>query len=189
MEGLLEEEVICFAQYFGVASRCQIYNQLLAQLWNWLLSKAPFWLSGYVVLVVVELCLNPWKTWVLWLIISVIMWKFISRPRLSLKSKSTCHYVTVWCIWFGVFKGRTNLREYWQWSAQGSSFLCVVTVAGPRFCFFAFKSHVFTLMPFYDFSVDDSWVNLQADSERNIQVTPCCFISREAQVGCMMQLR
>lgn len=129
MEGLLEEEVICFAQYFGVASRCQIYNQLLAQLWNWLLSKAPFWLSGYVVLVVVELCLNPWKTWVLWLIISVIMWKFISRLRLSLKSKSTCHYVTVWCIWFVVFKGRTNLREYWQWSAQGSSFLCVVTVA------------------------------------------------------------
>lgn len=64
----------------------------------------------------------------------------------------------------------------------------MVTVA-LVFVFFAFKSHVLTLMPLYDFSVDDSWVNLQADFERNIQVTPCCFISREAQVGCMMQLR
>lgn len=44
-------------------------------------------------------------------------------------------------------------------------------------------------MPFYDFSIDDSWVNLQGDFERNIQIIPCRFISHEAQVGCMMQLR
>lgn len=48
MEGVLEKEVICFTQYSGVALRRQIYNHLLAQLWNWLLSKAPFRLSGYV---------------------------------------------------------------------------------------------------------------------------------------------
>lgn len=77
MEGLLEKRDICFTQYFRVALRCQIYNQVLAQLQNWQLSKAPFWLSSYVVLVVVELCLNPWKTWLLQLIISVIMQKFL----------------------------------------------------------------------------------------------------------------
>lgn len=32
MKGLLEKEVISFAQYFRVALRYQIHNQLLAQL-------------------------------------------------------------------------------------------------------------------------------------------------------------
>lgn len=101
------------------------------------------------------------------MIISVKMQNFISGLCLSLKSKSTWQYVTVSVMYMVCgFYGGNKLTRILAIISTGL-LISLYGDSGSCFCFFAFKNHVLTLMPFYGFSVDDSWVNLQADFEKH----------------------